>query len=244
MATHISRHLHFAGHTISCIYSRSRESAVKLASEFGSIGTNISAEVPKNADYYIIAIPDDMIEDVILKFKDCEGIWLHTAGAISVEVFKEYQSRYGVFYPLQTLNSDRSVLLEDTPILVEGSSPGVLESIHLLAASISQNIHEIDSSSRLTIHLSAVFANNFSNHMVHLAQKLLEDQGIDGKLLIPILKETFSKLEEFNAIDAQTGPAFRGDQKTLQKHLELLKDKPELKNLYTFISRSIDSTRD
>ena len=239
VSTHLSRHLHSAGHGIKAIYSRNIESANLLAKEFDAIGTDDPEEVPQKADFFIVCLPDQVISEVAMRFQDHQGIWLHTAGACSIGVFEDLQDHYGVMYPLQTLSRKRPVNLEEAPFLIEGSSQKITALILHLASSITRNVFEMDSASRLVLHLAAVFANNFSNHMVHLAQQILEEQDIDVKLLNPILKETFNKMVEMGAAESQTGPAMRGDVETMQKHVQILKEHPEWENLYTFISRDI-----
>jgi len=244
VSTHISRHLHFKGQQISCIYSRSMESVSVLASELGCAGTADPDKVPEHADFYIVSIPDGAVSEIVSKFRGRKGIWLHTAGALSMEVFQESFSSYGVLYPLQTLSKSQSLNLETTPFLVEGSSEEVSESIFRLASILSTNIHGVDSDSRRIIHLAAVYANNFTNHMVHIGQQILHENELDPKLLDPILKETVRKILDLGAREAQTGPALRNDRETMQKHTELLKQHPEWEKLYTFISRDIGRARD
>ena len=171
------------------------------------------------------------------------GIRLHTAGALSMDVFQGITDDYGVLYPLQSLSREREIRLGKTPFLIEGSSPGVLEKIGELANSISDKVEESNSQERLKVHLAAVFANNFSNHMVHVAMQILEESGLDPALLESLLEETFLKLRELHPGAAQTGPAIRGDNETMNKHIELLKDHPEWEKLYTFISREIERSR-
>jgi predicted short-subunit dehydrogenase-like oxidoreductase (DUF2520 family) len=181
---------------------------------------------------------------VVQLFSGRHGIWLHTAGALSLEVFEGHFPDCGILYPLQSFKRDRPVSLKDTPFLVEGSTQEIEESIVELAAAISENIQRTDSPTRMVVHLAAVFANNFTNHMVHVAQQILEDHKVDRKILDPILKETFARIAEVRAGESQTGPAKRGDRETMEKHLELLKRYPEWQNLYTFISRDISSYED
>jgi predicted short-subunit dehydrogenase-like oxidoreductase (DUF2520 family) len=244
VSTHISRHLHSKGHRISCIYSLTLESASLLADEFGGIATTDLHEVPDLADYYIVCVPDQAVLSVLSHFKDWKGTWLHTAGALPMDLFKGFQSRYGVLYPLQTLSKEQGVDLSNTPFLVEGSSAEVTETLKKLADNITTNVQELDSEKRLIIHLAAVFANNFTNHMVHIGQLILQENELDLKLLDPILEETVRKIGLVGAGAAQTGPALRKDQETIQKHLELLKNHPEWEKLYTFISRDIGNTRE
>ncbi len=77
-----------------------------------------------------------------------------------------------------------------------------------------------------------------------VAKEIMEEANLDPGLLGPLLEETFLKLKEMDAGSAQTGPAVRGDQETMNKHIELLKDHPEWEKLYTFISRDIERSRE
>jgi predicted short-subunit dehydrogenase-like oxidoreductase (DUF2520 family) len=209
----------------------------------GTSGTSDPALVPKKADFFILCVPDRAIAEVAGKFRDREGIWLHTAGALSMDVFQDMASDHGVLYPLQTLSRERKIRMGHIPFLLEASSPLVMDKIKDLCSSITEKVEEADSPTRLKVHLAAVFASNFSNHMVHVAQQILEASQLDPKLLEPMLEETFHKLTELRAGEAQTGPAVRGDRESMNKHRELLKDHPEWEKLYTFISRDIERFR-
>ena len=243
VATHISRHFHARGQRISCIYSRTEESAKALAGELETEGTADPEQVPQKAEFYILCVPDRAVADVTRQFMDCDGIWLHTAGSLAMNVFQGTKEDFGVLYPLQSLSRDRKIRIGHIPFLVEASSSLVLEKIMDLAFTISERVEEADSQNRLKFHLAAVFANNFSNHMVHVAQQILEEDRLEPGLLEPLLEETFQKLRELEADRAQTGPAVRGDKETMNKHIELLKGHPEWEKLYTFISRDIERSR-
>jgi len=244
VATHISRHFHAQGQRIICVYSRNIESAERLAGELGSVATSDFAQVPQKADFFIFCVPDRIVPELAEQFKRREGTLLHTAGALPMDVFQGITEEFGVLYPLQSLSRDRKVRMGHIPFLVEASSPRVLERITDLAYSISERVEEVDSSKRLRVHLAAVFANNFSNHMQLVAKEIMEEANLDPGLLGPLLEETFHKLKEMDAGSAQTGPAVRGDQETINKHIELLKDHPEWEKLYTFISRDIERSRE
>ncbi len=243
VATHIARHLYAEGYTISCVYSRTAASAGRLAAELDAPGTSLPGEVPQEADFFIVCVPDREVAGVVKRFSSHEGTWVHTSGALSLDLFQDAQERCGVLYPLQTLSLQYPVDLEKVPFLVEGSSPGVTAAVKVLASHLSSSVHETTAAQRLVFHLAAVFANNFTNHMVHVAQKILDDAGLAEALIHPLLEETFMKMAEMGAAAAQTGPAVRGDQITLEKHLDLLKAYPEWEKLYTFISRDINRTR-
>jgi predicted short-subunit dehydrogenase-like oxidoreductase (DUF2520 family) len=244
VSTHISRHLHSAGKQISCIYSRTEESAQKLAGELGVPGTSKIEEVPAEADFYILAVPDREVLPVAENFHHTSGIWLHTAGALAMDVFKGIFENYGVLYPLQTLSSDRPLDASKLPLLLEGSSPEVADSILKLLSKVYEQVREVDSETRLAIHTAAVFANNFSTQMVHMAKQILTDRNVDPKVLDPLVEETFEKIKSMGTENGRTGPAVRGDSETMKKHRELLKDHPEWEKLYTFISREIERLHD
>jgi predicted short-subunit dehydrogenase-like oxidoreductase (DUF2520 family) len=244
VATHVSRHLYAQGHRIECVWSRTPDAARTLAGMLGAKATSTVSEVPRKADFYILAIPDGAVAGMAAEFPDCQGIWLHTAGALPMDVFKGLFPEYGVLYPLQTLSKAHLPGPGHIPFLVEGSSGEVREEVHALASSISERVDAADSSTRLIIHLAAVFANNFSNHMVHIAHQILKEQNLSVAMLDPLLGETFQKIIRVGAREAQTGPAVRDDHETMKRHIELLKNHPEWEKLYTFISREIERSRE
>lgn len=172
-----------------------------------------------------------------------EGIWMHTAGALPLHTFEGSTRGHGVFYPLQSFTKSRELSLREVPILVEGSTEKVTERIESLAASLTNVVRRMDSLNRLWVHLAAVFANNFTNHLIHVAEEIVVRAGQDPGLLDPLIRETFLKLSEQGSSASQTGPAKRGDQQTISKHHELLKDHPEWQKMYTFISREIEKDR-
>jgi predicted short-subunit dehydrogenase-like oxidoreductase (DUF2520 family) len=244
VATHLSRHLHAQGHIIDCVWSRTEESARKLAESVNAPTVSTFRDLPREADFYLLAVPDDVIAKVAKEASDCQGIWLHTAGSLPMDVFEGLYAEYGVLYPIQTLSRERPVRLGNIPFLVEGSSPEVAEKVHKLALSISGRVQMADSNSRLSIHLAAVFANNFPTYLVHIAEQILKEKNLPVSMLDPLLEETFHKIDSMGAKDAQTGPAVRNDQLTMKRHRELLKNHPEWEKLYTFISREIDRSRE
>ncbi len=239
MATHLAVHFQKAGHRVTCIYSKTTASARRLADRLDTEGTADTGEVPREADFYLLCVPDRAVQRVSGLFAGYKGIWLHCSGALSPEILSESHQRFGVLYPLQTFSRDHELSLSDVPFLIEGSSDEVTRTIGDLAGSVSSSVHRMDTSSRLAIHLAAVFANNFTTHMVHVAQQILEARGIEPELVVPLLNETFHKLSLLKAADVQTGPARRGDVETMQRHIRLLKEHPEWEKLYTFISRDI-----
>lgn len=190
------------------------------------------------ADIYLIAVKDEAIEEVASQISDRKGLILHTSGSISLESLRSAE-HCGVLYPVQTFSKDRELDWKKIPLALEASSPDAMRLLRKLASSLSNHLYEIDSARRKKLHLSAVFANNFSNHMFALAEELCEENQLDFELLKPLISETGKKVMSIPPEEAQTGPARRHDSMVLQEQAnELNSDK---KVLYELLSESISS---
>ncbi|MES2515694.1 MAG: DUF2520 domain-containing protein [Bacteroidota bacterium] len=194
----------------------------------------------KKADVYIIAVKDDVIAEVCknlmpLKLK---GIVVHTSGSIDISVLKKVSSSVGVYYPLQTFYTGAKIDWKTTPLLIEANSKSVLSALKKTADYVSKKVKEVNSKKRLQMHLAAVFACNFTNALYVSAYEIIEN-GLSKKdtaLLHPIMLQSFQKLQKVSPGKAQTGPAMRNDKIVMNKHLQLLKEDPQLYHVYTVLS--------
>lgn len=189
-----------------------------------------------DADLYIAAVSDDAIENLAKKIpQDC--CLVHTSGTVAMDVLARH-SKHGVFYPLQSFSKNHPVCFDRIPICLEANNPETMGLLENIAHKLSKKVVRINSSERLELHLAAVLVNNFTNHLYTLSQKHLELKNIPFDLLHPLIEETAKKAIEIGAQSAQTGPAKRGDQSTISRHLSLLKDN-RLKEIYNLLSDSI-----
>ena len=240
VATHMALALKALGHTIVQVYSRKKENAMELANQIGAEPVDQIARITSTADLYIFSIKDDALPGVIADMPHSEGVWVHTAGSVPMNVFSSYVKKFGVLYPLQTFSKQRTISFSGIPLFIEGNCMEVLTFLEVLAVSLSGNVHRLCSEKRAILHLAAVFAGNFSNHMYALADRIIAEENISFDVLRPLIAETTAKAMEFSPNEVQTGPAVRGDEKVMQAHLELL-NTPELRELYTQLSKSIHS---
>ena len=239
VAAVLGRKFKAAGHTILQIVSRNASVASQLAYEWDTESTNYSSIINRNADVYIIAVSDDAIDDVVADLQLPRKVVAHTAASVSKEVLKNVSDHYGVFYPLQTLHKEDPDLPE-APIFFDGSDEITRKKLEALANSISpKHVSRASDDARLKLHVAAVFVNNFSNHLYALAESYCKKEGIDFKELLPLIEETASRLKDNSPAKTQTGPAVRHDEETIQKHLELLNDHPQLKSIYQLMTKSI-----
>lgn len=240
LATQLAKALLEKGIQIQQVYSRKSESAKVLAEKIGTqFTTNLNAIVP-DADLYIIAVKDSAIPEVLenLNLKN-NPLIVHTAGSVSMSVLEDFSSNYGVFYPLQTFSKTRDINFETIPICIEASHPSVLMKLEQLAQKISRSVNQINSEERKTLHLAAVFVNNFVNHLYAIGAEILHDKKLDFDLLRPLIRETAEKIEQLTPFEAQTGPAKRNDQSIISAQLKMLNDQAEFQKIYSFATESI-----
>ena len=239
LATHLAKALKSNKLEIIQIFSRTIDSAQTLAQQINCDFTNKIADISPNADLYIYALKDSVLNDVISKTGHFKGIHAHTAGSVDINIFEGKSKRYAVFYPLQTFSKTKDVIFADIPIFIEASSSEVEKNMVQLAKTIGCKHHIIDSTQRSQLHLAAVFACNFSNLMYGLAADIVGDANLDFDILKPLINETASKINFLSPIEAQTGPATRFDLDIIEKHKSLISDYPALTDIYDKLSKLI-----
>ena len=232
-----------SGHRIVQVVGRNAKAASALAYEWNTVSTNYKSAISRQADVYIIAVPDDAIGDVITDLKLPGKVVAHTAASVPKEALKPVTDHYGVFYPLQSLQKDNPAL-PVIPVFFDGADALAKKKLEQLAHSIAdEKVMLAGDDERGKLHVAAVVVNNFTNHLYALAEDYCRKEGIDFKQLWPLIEETALRIKEIPAKQAQTGPAMRHDSETIHKHLELLKDHPQLKNIYIFLTESIQQLK-
>jgi len=241
LAFHLGAALQSGGFKVLGLYNRTLDSGKEIAEALGIEQFLDYSEIPTDADAYIIAVSDQAIQEVAEKLPKVSGIVCHTSGSVDLEALTSHEKR-GVFYPLQTFSRRKAVNFQEIPILIEGNSKEVEEMLQGSAARISNRVELVDSYQRPHLHVAAVFACNFTNHMFTLAEKIMKERGLKFDLLHPLIVETTEKALEQGPGNSQTGPAVRKDNETIDKHLTLL-DNPQWKELYTLITQSIQQKK-
>ena len=225
------------------IYSRTLESARDLGRKTGITYTSDTFAVYPDGDIYIFCVSDDALLSVFKNLRINEdALILHTSGSVPLDIFKPYRQNYGVLYPLQTFSKTRNLDFGEIPLCIEAPDKEVLKTIGQIADKLSSKVYEISSEKRKKLHLAAVLANNFTNHLYHMAGKLLEKEDLDFNLLRPLIFETAHKVMQMIPENAQTGPARRGDTNILNLHKSMLKDNRDIQTLYVLLSQSIQQT--
>lgn len=262
VATHLGIALAKAGHRITQVYSRTAASASELTQKLNTLlehdvkavkgekatsckisWTTDLHEISPVADLYLVMLKDAVLGDVLPKLVACnpQGLFVHTAGSVPMSIWEGLTTRYGVLYPMQTFSKARAVDFTQVHFFVEASRPNDAILLKELASQLSDHVVEASSEQRKYLHLSAVFACNFTNHMYAICEKLLTAHGLPFSSMFPLIDETARKIHQLSPVDAQTGPAQRNDRNVMQRQETLLQDEPQIAELYRLISEHIVS---
>lgn len=229
------------------ILNRTNEKAVRLAQKVNAEAVDKPELLNPDVDLIILSLPDkaiiDFSEKVSKLFPDV--LLASTAGSVELKDLNDANKTCGVLYPLQSFTLKTHPTSSIVPFCIEGPTAEITEKLKRIASIISKDVREVSSEQRLLLHLSAVFACNFSNHMMTIAHKIINQAGVDFDILWPLVEETMSRLKQHDPGEMQTGPAIRNDKITINKHLEMLKDYDNelFAKLYSLISESITQAK-
>ena len=242
LAWHLAPALDNTDFAVKEVYSAHRKNAAALAERL------YYAEVKSSLDFsasqsrlFIISVNDDAIQEVAQDIVlPPDSIIVHTSGSQPMSVLGYAGTdNIGVFYPLQTFSKTQRVDFKEIPILIESENADTEKVLMKMGKALSKKVYKVSSQHRRSLHIGAVFASNFTNHMITIAQEILEDKGLDLELLKPLIVETINKSLAIGPEKAQTGPAKRGDLEILDKHIEYLQYDEKLAEIYRVISQHI-----
>ena len=246
VAWHLAPALEDAGLVIESIYSRQRQRAQALADRL--YGTEVREHLDfsdSEATLFILAVSDDAIEEVAQQLVlPEEATVVHTSGSQPLRILQKASTPYtGVFYPLQTFSRPRLPDFRTVPICLESDDSEVLVRLTKLAKKVSGHVALVNSAERQVLHVTAVFANNFVNHLLRMAETLAEEHQLDFSLLHPLIEETVVKALEVSPALAQTGPAARSDETTIKRHTKQLRAfDPGYAKVYRVLTQHIQET--
>ena len=203
-------------------------------------GVNLVASLDslEEVDCYMLAVTDESIENIASQLPK-NSLVIHTSGGTGLNFISNYKRR-GVFYPIQSFSIERMIGFSNLPICIEATNDQDLSFLEQLTLKLQANPIKINSQQRKSLHLAAVLVNNFTNYLFTQAEAICKQNDISFDLLKPLIHETINKLDDLKPKEAQTGPAIRGDKKTIKAHLEIIKDE-ELEKLYKLLTNSINN---
>lgn len=241
LAYHISRAvINSSAYRLKGIFGRNERRVKRLAEQVGCEFDMMEGPTTFDSDLAILCVSDDAILEVLKQNHFAsETLIVHIAGSVPLSIFNDCGIQNGgVFYPLQTFSQSREIEFQEVPVFIEAQHPLGLTELQDLALDFGAASRVLDSDKRLQLHLAAVFASNFTNSLMVAAESIVNDIGLDFRVLRPLLTEVVEKGALIGPRQAQTGPARRGDEQTMKKHLNALKNE-EMKQLYRLMSALI-----
>jgi predicted short-subunit dehydrogenase-like oxidoreductase (DUF2520 family) len=246
VATHLGHALYTQGLRIGQVLSRDHTHAQTLAKTLEAEAVQHWAELDLGSiDLLLIAVNDQSIPEVAQAIQrvlpEREPLVVHTSGTSPLQWLSDRLPRSGIFYPLQSFSPGRSPDFASIPLCIEAGHPADEALLLHLGQRISQRVQVTSAADRRSLHLAAVFVNNFVNYLYHIGAELLAEKDLPFALLWPLIAETAAKIQQQSPQAMQTGPALRGDAATIAQHLAALEDKPEWQDLYRRFSGLIGS---
>jgi predicted short-subunit dehydrogenase-like oxidoreductase (DUF2520 family) len=235
----LCRQMHLSGFRIPKIVSRTGETGRYLARSCDASWSSVY-DFSDSEDLIIVAVPDDKLPEILSRIKCPDNtVVAHTAGSLGLDLFPDSLRHAGVFYPLQTFSGNRNISFVDLPFFLEASDDYSSAILKDIAESIGSKVHFINTEHRKLLHVAAVFACNFTNHMLTAGKQITQKAGFTFEVLKPLINETVVKALEAGPENSQTGPAYRTDIGTIKRHIDLLSFSPELQGIYREVTMSI-----
>ncbi len=235
----IAKKMYDAGHQCAAIYGRDTDKTAALANAVSGTAKPLQDGVADDVDVCIIAISDNAIVEVCNHISLTKALLLHTAGAVSIDVLQQAAVNYGVLWPIYSIVKNNLPDTRNIPTVFETNTVNNIPLLSAVAQSFTDVLYEADGDKRKTLHVAAVFSNNFTNHLFSIAERICKEKNLPFALLLPIIQQTVSRIENTSPALQQTGPAKRGDIVTQTNHLQLLENQENWVEVYKAISASI-----
>ena len=234
VAYHLAKAFHQNHIEVSQIFGRNENDLKAISDE---LNIPFSTADLADADLYIICVNDDSIAEVSKMITKEDGLVAHTSGSLTKEIL-DGNYRKASFYPLQTFSKSKELNYAEIPFFIEAENKNDVETLKKIAFKISKNVMESDYEKRKYIHLAAVFACNFVNHLFARAKEISDSQNIPFEYFLPLIDETTQKIHYLDPKSAQTGPAVRNDERIMKLHEELI-TLEEHRKIYELMNESI-----
>lgn len=193
---------------------------------------DIADELIADADVVWVTVVDSAIEQTARQLAAAtraDQLVLHTSGSLGSGILTDagIASPVGSLHPLQAITDPQRAVdaLANVAWSVEGDAP-VVGYAKWLMAKIGVEPAEIDSSKKTLYHASAVTTANLLVALMDAAFQMGEAAGMSREearaMMLPLARSCVENLERQDTGEALSGPAARGDQETIDRHLAAL----------------------
>jgi len=239
---HLAKTFHHAGIRVVQVAGRNENAVKEIAQNIGAAYTTNFADVADIDGIYLLLVTDASIAEVAARLYKPGRKLVHCSGGVSKDALLFDTNTTGVFYPVLSFNKAVEIDIASAIICVDSNDASHTEALFKLGKKLTHHVHVLNDEQRLRVNLGAVFVNNFTNHLYTIAEDLLKKNGMQLSMLMPLIESSVKKIKNNSPHETQTGPAKRGEQSVMEKHLTLLADNPEYAAIYKLLSYSITNT--
>lgn len=252
VATALAGALRLGGVPVLGLWAR-RPAAARAAGAAAGVVAYSSAppDILLEAEVVLLAVRDSAIAEVaqMLVGTGLVGkrhVMLHCAGAAAAhEVLggvADVVGGIGTMHPLQAIADGRVAMraLKGAVFGVEGDNVGRAAAKKLVSA-LGGVVLPLDSSRMAAYHSAAALASNYIVSAIDAAVQVLAGAGVSPsqatQALVPLAEGALRNIAQKGTTDGLTGPVRRGDAATIQRHLDALRERPDLTQLYRALAR-------
>lgn len=214
---------------------RNIEEVSELAERWSAKAISDPSTLDGQSDIYLIAVNDDAIIEVAAALPHTSALVVHCSGSTRLDVISH--PKRAVLWPLQSIMKGEAYDWSSMNIVLESDTDlATVEAMNMVDMLGATPVH-MSKKERKQAHLVAVILNNFGNHLLHMADVLCKERGMDRRLFQELMSYTLDV--KGDAAEHQTGPAVRGDNTIIERHVAQLKNHPHFQEVYKAVSDSI-----
>lgn len=256
VATALAGALRLGGVPVIGLWAR-RAAPARAAGSTAGVAAFSSAppDILLESEVVILAVRDQAIPEVAQTLLGTglvnkRHVLLHCAGAASAQELlggvADRVAGIGTLHPLQAIADGKAAMrqLKGTVFGVEGDDVGRAAASKLVAA-MNGVVLALNSSQMAAYHAAAALASNYLVATLDAAAAVLASTGVTAEqavqALIPLADGALKNIAARGTTGGLTGPVRRGDSATVARHLEAVKDQPELVEIYRALAkRAVD----
>ena len=252
VATALAGALRLGGVPVLGLWGR-RPPAARAAGAAAGVAAFSSAppDILLEAEVVLLCVRDSAITEVAQMLVGTgligkRHVLLHCAGATSAQELLGglhfVVGGIGTMHPLQAIADGRTAMraMKGAVFGVEGDETGRAKATKLVTA-MGGVVMGLEGSQMAAYHCAAALASNYIVSAIDAAAQVLAGAGVSptqaAQALVPLAEGALRNIVHKGTAEGLTGPVRRGDAATIQRHLDALRDRPDLAQLYRALAR-------
>lgn len=252
VATALAGALRLGGVPVLGLWAR-KPAAARAAGSAAGVAAFSSAppDILLECGVVVLAVRDQVIGEVAQMLVTTglinkRHVMLHCAGASSASELlggvAGSVAGVGTMHPLSAIADGKAAMrtLKGTVFGVEGDEVGRATATRLVEA-IGGLVLALDGTQMASYHAAAALASNYVVAAMDVAAAVLASTGVSpddaARALVPLAEGALRNITARGTTGGLTGPVRRGDVVTVQRHLDALRGKPELVEIYRALAR-------